>query len=166
MTRTEEAKKWLREELERLRRAPDLNGCPMTQEWAEQIRVFTVALEAIEAQDDWLCKKPCKALMDEGVCAHGGICLESDAINRVESDTVKGVEIDQFKNEPLTLEELQQMDWQPVWIPLSPPASVWALVSTSGEGAPVFTFPEGDQCLIEEWLEEVGPVYRREVSSL
>ena len=138
MTRTEEAKKWLREELERLRRAPALNGCPMTQEWAEQIRVFTVALEAIEAQES----------------------------NRVESDTVKGVEIDQFKNEPLTLEELQQMDWQPVWIPLSPPASVWALVSTSGEGAPVFTFPEGDQCLIEEWLAEVGPVYRREVSSL
>lgn len=54
MTRTEEAKKWLREELERLRRAPDLNGCPMTQEWAEQIRVFTVALEAIEAQDNWI----------------------------------------------------------------------------------------------------------------
>lgn len=51
MTRTEEAKKWLREELERLRRAPDLNGCPMTQEWAEQIRVFTVALESIEAQE-------------------------------------------------------------------------------------------------------------------
>lgn len=51
MTRTEEAKKWLREELERLHRAPDLNGCPMTQEWAEQIRVFTVALEAIEAQE-------------------------------------------------------------------------------------------------------------------
>jgi len=137
MTRTEEAKKWLREELERLRRAPDLNGCPMTQEWAEQIRVFTVALEAIEAQES----------------------------NRVESDTVKGVEIDQFKNEPLTLEELQQMDCQPVWIPLEPPASVWALVST-GEGNPVFTFPEGEQCFIEEWLEEVGPVYRREVPSL
>lgn len=165
MTRTEEAKKWLREELERLRRAPDLNGCPMTQEWAEQIRVFTVALEAIEVQNDWLCKKPCKALMDEGVCAHGGICLESDAINRVESDTVKGVEIDQFKNEPLTLEELRQMDCQPVWIPLEPPASVWALVST-GEGNPVFTFPEGEQCFIEEWLAEVGPVYRREVPSL
>ena len=137
MTRTEEAKKWLREELEQLRRAPDLNGCPMTQEWAEQIRVFTVALEAIEAQES----------------------------NRVESDTVKGVEIDQFKNEPLTLEELQQMDCQPVWIPLEPPASVWALVST-GEGNPVFTFPEGEQCFIEEWLAEVGPVYRREVSSL
>lgn len=137
MTRTEEAKKWLREELERLRRAPDLNGCPMTQEWAEQIRVFTVALEAIEAQES----------------------------NRVESDTVKGVEIDQFKNEPLTLEELRQMDCQPVWIPLEPPASVWALVS-AGEGSPVFTFPEGEQCFIEEWLEEVGPVYRREVSSL
>lgn len=137
MTRTEEAKKWLREELERLRRAPDLNGCPMTQEWAEQIRVFTVALEAIEAQEP----------------------------NRVESDAVKGVEIDQFKNEPLTLEELRQMDCQPVWIPLEPPASVWALVST-GEGNPVFTFPEGEQCFIEEWLEEVGPVYRREVSSL
>ena len=137
MTRTEEAKKWLREELEQLRRAPDLNGCPMTQEWVEQIRVFTVALEAIEAQES----------------------------NRVESDTVKGVEIDQFKNEPLTLEELQQMDCQPVWIPLEPPASVWALVST-GEGNPVFTFPEGEQCFIEEWLAEVGPVYRREVSSL
>lgn len=92
MTRIEEAKKWLREELERLRRAPDLNGCPMTQEWAEQIRVFTVALEAIEAQGDWLCKKPCTALLDEGVCAHGGIC----EANRIESDTVKGVEIYQF----------------------------------------------------------------------
>ena len=68
MTQTEEAKKWLREELERLRRAPDLNGCPMTQEWAEQIRVFTVALVAIEEKES----------------------------NRIESDAVKGVEIDHF----------------------------------------------------------------------
>lgn len=91
--------------------------------------------------------------------------LESDTINRTESDTVKGVEIDQFKNEPLSLEELRQMDCQPVWIPLEPPASVWALVST-GEGSPVFTFPEGEQCFIEEWLAEVGPVYRCEVPRL
>lgn len=35
--------------------------------------------------------------------------LESDAINRVKSDTVKGVEIDQFKNEPLTLDDLRRV---------------------------------------------------------
>ena len=51
MTNTEEAKKWFREELARLRRAPDLNGCPQTAEWAEQIRVFTTALKALEAQE-------------------------------------------------------------------------------------------------------------------
>lgn len=51
MTRTEEAKKWFREELARLRCAPSLNGCPQTAEWAEQIRVFTTALEALEAQE-------------------------------------------------------------------------------------------------------------------
>ena len=70
------------------------------------------------------------------------------------------------QNEPLTLEELLQMDGQPVWIPLEPPASVWALVSASEGNNPVFTFPEGEQCFIEEWLEEIGPVYRCDVSSL
>lgn len=74
MTRTEEAKKWLREELERLRRAPDLNGCPMTQDWAEQIRVFTVALEAIEAAPEIRCRNCDNCIDCDGVpyCTHWG----------------------------------------------------------------------------------------------
>lgn len=79
MTR-EEAIKWLQEEKFSLERAPDLNGCPMTEDWKKGIDVYDMAISALSAQQS------------------------------------KGVEIDQVKNAPLTLDELREMDGEPVWI--------------------------------------------------
>lgn len=44
----EKAIHWLEWELRSLRRAPDINGCPMTPEWAEQISVLETCLEAVK----------------------------------------------------------------------------------------------------------------------
>lgn len=38
---------WITRELFLLRRAPDVNGCGMKPEWAEQIEVWETALEAL-----------------------------------------------------------------------------------------------------------------------
>lgn len=50
---TQERKKraieWITRELYLLRRAPDVNGCGMQPEWAEQIEVWETALEALRA---------------------------------------------------------------------------------------------------------------------
>lgn len=76
----EEAIKWLQEEKLSLERAPDLNGCPMTEDWKKGIDVYDMAISALRSQQS------------------------------------KGVEIDQVKNDPLTLDELREMDGEPVWV--------------------------------------------------
>ena len=65
----EKAIHWLEWELRSLRRAPEINGCPMTPEWAEQISVLETCLEAVRG----------------------------------------------YGNDPLTLEQLRNMDGKPVW---------------------------------------------------
>lgn len=45
----QKALSWLREEADRCRRAPDLNGCPMQPEWKEILDVCEAAIEALEA---------------------------------------------------------------------------------------------------------------------
>lgn len=45
----EKAIKYLTEEIRSLRMAPQINGCPMTPEWAEQISVLEACLEAVRA---------------------------------------------------------------------------------------------------------------------
>lgn len=39
---------WLKEEIRSLERAPELNGCPMTPEWAEQLEIMRTCLEAVQ----------------------------------------------------------------------------------------------------------------------
>ena len=41
---------WYADEVERLQIAPELNGCPMTQEWAEQIEIHAMAIAALKEQ--------------------------------------------------------------------------------------------------------------------
>lgn len=106
MTR-EEAIQWMQEEKASFERAPVLNGCPMTEDWQKAIDVYDMAISALRAQqeqNDWVCTLKCKALIDEGMCSHGGLCCLYEC-----QRTIK-------ENEPLTLEDLRQMDGEPVWV--------------------------------------------------
>jgi hypothetical protein len=60
-------------------------------------------------------------------------------------------------NEPLTLDELREMDGEPAYIPET---NCWVLV-TKNPFVPLFTWPDGEQCSAYDWYEQVGPVYRR-----
>ena len=60
-------------------------------------------------------------------------------------------------NEPLTLEELREMDGEPAYVPET---NCWVLV-TKNPFVPLFTWPDGEQCSAYDWYEQVGPVYRR-----
>lgn len=60
-------------------------------------------------------------------------------------------------NEPLTLDELREMDGEPAYIPET---NCWVLV-TKNPFVPLFTRPDGEQCSAYDWYEQVGPVYRR-----
>lgn len=46
--RREKAIAWLTEEIRSLERAPELNGCPMTPEWAAQLDIMRTCLEAVQ----------------------------------------------------------------------------------------------------------------------
>ena len=48
--------------------------------------------------NDWICTMKCTALMDEGMCSHGGLCCLYES-----QRTIK-------ENQPLTLDELRKMD--------------------------------------------------------
>lgn len=43
----EAAIKWLEWEIRSLERAPEINGCPMTKDWAEQLEIMKTCLEAV-----------------------------------------------------------------------------------------------------------------------
>ena len=60
-------------------------------------------------------------------------------------------------DEPLTLEQLRQMDGEPVYIPET---NCWVLV-TKNPFVPLFTWPDREQCSAYDWYEQVGPAYRR-----
>ncbi len=61
-------------------------------------------------------------------------------------------------NDPLTLEELREMDGEPVWIT---PGGFWALViANSGERVRLIC-NDGERVFADREIELVGPVYRR-----
>lgn len=60
-------------------------------------------------------------------------------------------------NEPLTIEQLQEMDGEPAYVPET---NCWVLV-TKNPFAPLFTWPDGEQCSVYDWYEQIGPIYRR-----
>lgn len=61
-------------------------------------------------------------------------------------------------NDPLTLEELREMDGEPVWIT---PGGFWALViARRGERVRLINH-EGEIVWADKEIELVGPVYRR-----
>lgn len=60
-------------------------------------------------------------------------------------------------NDPLTLDELREMDGEPIY---APETNCWMLI-TKNQFVPLFTWPDGEQCSAHDWYEQVGPVYRR-----
>ena len=66
MTR-EEAIEWMQEEKASFERAPDLNGCPMTEDWQKAIDVYEMAISALRQQDHFreVTKKVEPMTMDE-----------------------------------------------------------------------------------------------------
>ena len=60
-------------------------------------------------------------------------------------------------NEPLTLEQLREMDGEPVYIP---EINCWVLI-TKNPFVPLFTWPDGEQCSAYDWYEQIGSAYRR-----
>lgn len=62
-----------------------------------------------------------------------------------------------FPNFPLTLDELREMDGEPVWIT---PSSFWALViARPGERVKLIS-NDGEVVFADKEIELVGPVYR------
>ena len=61
------------------------------------------AIHNQQNRNDWVCTLKCEALMDEGMCSHGGLCCLHESQRIIQ------------KKEPLTLDELRQMDGEPVW---------------------------------------------------
>ena len=61
MTR-EDAIEWMQEEKASFERAPDLNGCPMTEYWQKAIDVYDMAISALRQQET---VAKCNDLFDE-----------------------------------------------------------------------------------------------------
>lgn len=61
-------------------------------------------------------------------------------------------------NEPLTLEELRQMDGEPVWVT---PTGFWALVISKRGQRVQLMCSDGEIVWADKEIELVGPVYRR-----
>lgn len=82
-----------------------------SMEWDERedglsyYEALDMAISALRQQEpnDWICTLKCTALMDEGMCSHGGLCCLHES-----QRTIK-------ENAPLTLDELRKMDGEPVY---------------------------------------------------
>ena len=61
-------------------------------------------------------------------------------------------------NEPLTLEELREMDGEPVWVT---PTGFWALVISKRGQRVQLMCSDGETVWADKEIELVGPVYRR-----
>lgn len=72
MTR-EDAIEWIQEEKASFERAPDLNGCPMTECWQKAIDVYEMAISAIRQQET---VTKCNDLFDED----GGEILNDETV--------------------------------------------------------------------------------------
>ena len=64
----------------------------------------------------------------------------------------------QPSNEPLTLEELREMDGEPVWVT---PLGFWALVISKRGQRVQLMCSDGETVWADKEIELVGPVYRR-----
>lgn len=61
-------------------------------------------------------------------------------------------------NDPLTLEQLREMDGEPVWVT---PTGFWALVISKRGQRVQLMCSDGETVWADKEIELVGPVYRR-----
>lgn len=73
-------------------------------------------------------------------------------------EAVKGCFVDTNKMSPLTLNQLREMDGQPVWVT---PLGFWALVISKPGERVQFMSNDGETVWADKEIELVGPVYRR-----
>lgn len=82
------------------------------------------------------------------------ILFNEDGRERLTLDDLKKLAI---LDAPLTLDELREMDGEPVFLP---GADCWTLVSFNGF-ASILSWPDGSSCSAADWFNNVGPAYRR-----
>ena len=63
-----------------------------------------------------------------------------------------------LRNDPLTIEQLQEMDGEPVWVT---PLGFWALVIAKPGERVKLICNDGEIVYADKEIELVGPVYRR-----
>lgn len=87
------------------------------------------------------------------------ICAFRRAFELVlDAPTITSLPNDAPPNDPLTLEELREMDGEPVWIT---PGGFWALVIASPGERVRLICNDGERVFADKEIELVGPVYRR-----
>ena len=69
-----------------------------------EIVEYTISALRKQEPNDWICTLKCTALMDEGMCSHGGLCCLCESQRSIK------------EKQPLTLDELQKMSGEPVFV--------------------------------------------------
>lgn len=59
-------------------------------------------------------------------------------------------------NEPLMFDQLQALDGKSAYVPET---NCCVLITKNQIGTLLFTWPDGEQCSVKDWYEQVGPVY-------
>ena len=117
-----------------------LHGCAVIRSAREEIMRLAAENEAmrekLSPEDAEACRRP---------------------MSPAERDAMLDWPTRQPPNPPLTLEELREMDGEPVHLL---PGGCWVLV-TQNPITTVLTFPDGSQCAAKDWMSNVGKIYRR-----
>ncbi len=71
-TEAEEAIRWYEDEISHLKAAPRINGCNMRPEWETQIKIHTLAIAALRAQQELEKKKNWHKYTEEKPTVEGG----------------------------------------------------------------------------------------------
>lgn len=113
--------------------------------------------EQEQDRNDYICKLKCTALMEEGMCSHGGLCCLYESQRTIEEST------------PLTLDELRKMEGQPVWmhtfsaVQKKTNVAQWAILETVGSANATF-LRAGVNSRLTKWFCNYGErwlAYRR-----
>lgn len=108
-------------------------------------------------------RKDCPMRHENGNCTvAGGFCTSvNDAICEALHNALdcghRSALRQQERSEPLTLDELRQMDGEPVWIS---GGGFWALVNAHTFGDVTLIENSGEIVKAEGWMKHMGAIYR------